>query len=418
MKEKKNNRTNMNQLAEIGWQQMHKVLMERRLSTEIPLFGSSSKKRNWFLVIAAALFLFIIFSYPLILNDKHQLASNSNTTINQGQTSSNSERTFSSNPEHASSSNEEKAIQPSLNKPQQVTPALLKEKDLARERIKAAYLQFRRDQAIAALQDQKKFFFQKFTEKISNTTLPQSSNRIDTTANLTPSLAIPKATKNKVSRKVQFFAGAGINISEGDKNSFSLHNFNIHPGFTVVIPVTNKLSLHTGLWAFSTLHKKEASTKERQLVNNMINGNPYYNINTTSIVKASYFDLPLTLHYSINKNWSVGSGLELSKLYRINIKEKKESYNYNNLLFSSTVNMYNPTPGRAAAIFQKKVDVKNYEPRFMVEANFNYHNWLFSAGYHYGLDKTITLKDANNASHYYRNEYFKCGVQYRIRWKK
>ena len=405
----------MNQLAETGWQQMHEMLVERGLSAEVPSFGSSSKKRNWFLVIAAALFLFIIFSYPFILNDKYQLGSNTNIATNPGHTSLNSEHTPSSNSEHTSSSNEQKSIQPSLNKPQQVSTALLKEKDIARERIKAAYLQFRRDQALATLQEQKKFIFQKFTEKISNTTLPKFSSRIDSTTNITPSPSIPKATKSTASRKVQFFAGAGINISEGDKNSFSLHNFNIHPGFTVVIPVTNKLSLHTGLWAFSTLHKKEASTKERELVNTI---NPYYNINTTSIVKASYFDLPLTLHYSINNNWSVGSGVELSKLYRINIKEKKESYNYNNLLFSSTVNMYNPTPGRAAAIFQKKVDVKNYEPRFMVEANFNYHNWLFSAGYHYGLDKTITLKDAYNASHHYRNEYFKCAVQYRIRWKK
>ena len=69
-------------------------------------------------------------------------------------------------------------------------------------------------------------------------------------------------------------------------------------------------------------------------------------------------------------------------------------------------------------MFQKKVEVKQYEPRFVVETNFNYHNWLFSAGYYYGLDKTITLKDANNLSHLYRNEYFKCGVQYRIRWNK
>jgi hypothetical protein len=395
----------MNQLAETGWQQMHKMLVEHGLSTEIPSFGSS-KKRTWFLVIAAAIFLFIIFSYPLILNDKYQLASNSNTITNPGHILSNSK--------HTSSSDEEKPVQPSLNK-EQVIPAILKEKELARERIKAAYLQFRRDQAIATLQNQKKFLFEKFTEKISKTTLPESDNRIDTTTILNPLPIIPKTLKPKAPRKVQFFAGAGINISEGDKNSFSLHNFNIHPGFTVVIPVTNKLSLHTGLWAFSTLHKKEASTKERELVNTI---NPYYNINTTSIVKASYFDLPLTLHYSINKNWSVGSGLELSKLYRINIKEKKESYNYNNLLVSSTVNMYNPTPGRAAAIFQKKVEVKNYEPRFVLETNFSYHNWLFSAGYHYGLDKTITLKDVYNASHHYRNEYFKCGVQYRIRWRK
>ena len=34
----------MNQLAETGWQQMHKMLVERGLSTDIPSFGSSKKK--------------------------------------------------------------------------------------------------------------------------------------------------------------------------------------------------------------------------------------------------------------------------------------------------------------------------------------------------------------------------------------
>jgi hypothetical protein len=400
MKEKNNNIPDMEQLAETGWQQMHEMLMERGMSADIPSVAPSVKKRNWFLLIAATILLFLIFSSPFILNDKYHVAS-----------------TIQLNSEYSSPSKIEIPSQPEDNRSQQVVDVTTAEqKDILRQKLKADYSKFRKEQVIAQLQDQRTFFIQKFSgEKVTNTTLPKLSERIDTTTHLIPSLTIPKKIKNNVTRKVQFFAGAGINISEGDKNSFSLHNFNIHPGFTVIIPFTQKLSLHTGLWAFSTLHIKEASTKERELVNTI---NPYYNINTTSIVKASYFDLPLTMHYSINSNWSVGAGLQLSKLYRINIKEKKESYDYNNLLFSSTVNLYNPTPARAAAIFQKKVEVKKYEPRLVIETNFNYHNWLFSAGYYYGTGKTITLKDANNMPHHYRNEYFKCGVQYRIRWNK
>lgn len=390
----------MKQLAETGWKQMHGLLLQQGMSTEMPSAIPSSKKRNWFMAIAASILLFIIFSSPFVLNDKHQVA----TTIPLSR-------------EYSSSAKTKVFAQPKENHSSQLASIVpVKQKEIARQKLKADYLQFRKEQAIATLQDQREFFIQKFSmEKIANTILPQSHGHIDTAIGIAPSVTMPKKSTGIVARKVQFYAGAGINISEGDQNSFSLRNFNIHPGFTVLVPLTHKLSLHTGFWAFSALHKKEASAKERQIANI---ANLYYNINTTSLVKASYFDLPITLHYAVAPNWSVGGGLQLSKLYKISIKEKKDSYDYNNLLLSSTVNQYNSTAGRAPAISQKRVEVKNFEPRFVVETSFNYHNWLLSAGYYYGADKTITLKDANSVSHHYRNEYFKCGIQYRIQWKK
>ncbi len=188
---------------------------------------------------------------------------------------------------------------------------------------------------------------------------------------------------------------------------------NIHPGFTVVMPLSKKFSLHTGLWAFSTIRGKEASSKERELVNNM-GSSIYYNVNTTSIIKASYFDVPLTVHYSIDKNWSVGSGLQLSKLYKVNIREQKESYDYNNTRFSTTVQQYNSTPTQAAVVLHKRAEIKKYEPRLVAETSFEEGRWLLSAGYYYGLGKTITLRDADNTVHQYRNEYLKLAIQYRI----
>ena len=140
----------------------------------------------------------------------------------------------------------------------------------------------------------------------------------------------------------------------------------------------------------------------------------YYNIKTTSIIKASYFDLPVTLNYSINKNWSVGSGLQLSRLYKVKIKEEKESFDYNNTLYSATVDQYSASPMIARAAFQKKLEIKKMEPRFILETNLQQGSFLFSAGFFYSLDKSIILNDGYNSSHQYRNEYFKLGIQYRI----
>ena len=198
-----------------------------------------------------------------------------------------------------------------------------------------------------------------------------------------------------------------MNISSAKNYAdvFNSNSLNVHPEMSIVLPVNKKLSIHLGLSAFSTVHGKEVSAKEKEIVNNF-NSNVYYNINTTTIVKASYFDLPITLHYALNKKWSVGSGLELAKLYKVNIKEEKQSFDYNNTLASATISVYNTTP-RAAAVFERKLEIKKFEPRFVIETNCHINHFLISAGYHYGLGKTITLKDSYNSTHQYRNEYFK-----------
>jgi len=248
-------------------------------------------------------------------------------------------------------------------------------------------------------------------EKNYNTSIPACDNIIDREIKIQPNQLSTKNIESKSSRKIKIFAGAGLNVSTA-KNSFSFNNINMHPGITFVIPVAAKLNIHTGLWALSTIHG-DVSAKDKELQNSF-SPNIYYNINTTSIIKASYFDVPLTLHYCINKKWSVGSGLQLSKLYKVNIEEQKQSFDYNNTLYSASVQQINATPTRAAAAFQQKLDIKKFEIRLVAETNYETAKFLLSAGYYYGLGKTISLKDAANNDHQYRNVYFKLGVQYRI----
>jgi hypothetical protein len=99
----------------------------------------------------------------------------------------------------------------------------------------------------------------------------------------------------------------------------------------------------------------------------------------------------------------------------VNIKEQKQSFDYNNTPYSTIVQQFNSTPARAAAAFQKKVEIKKFESRLVAETKFETGKFLFTGGYFYGLGKTISLKDAVNSSHQYRNVYFKLGIQYRIK---
>jgi hypothetical protein len=221
--------------------------------------------------------------------------------------------------------------------------------------------------------------------------------------------------KKSFSKKLQVYAGAATNMPLVNNSplSFDLSNPNIHPSLTLILPFNNKFSLHTGLYAMSTIHGKEVSTKEREMINNM-SANLNYSINTTSIIKASYFDLPITFHYQFSENWSVGTGIQFSKLYKVNVKEQKESYDYNNRLFETTTNTYSSGPARISGTFEKKVAIKSFEPRLVLETDFKKGDWLFSAGYFYGTEKSITLQQPNGTSQHYRNKYIKLGIQYRL----
>jgi hypothetical protein len=95
------------------------------------------------------------------------------------------------------------------------------------------------------------------------------------------------------------------------------------------------------------------------------------------------------------------------------VKEQKESYDYNNRLFETTTNTYSG-PARISGTFEKKVAIKSFEPRLILETDFKRGDWLFSAGYFYGTEKSITLQQPNGTSQHYRNKYIKLGVQYRL----
>ncbi|MEO9100224.1 MAG: hypothetical protein ABI267_07880, partial [Ginsengibacter sp.] len=270
MEENKNHIDEMQKLADEGWKQMHETLRQHGLSSDAQALSTSSKKRNVFLLIAACIFFFLVFTYPFILNDSSYFSSDKKTnTQNSVQKKSRAE-TKSGN---------------KISLEDNESPMLIShQKHFLRQKINAELLQSQEKFFGQTLENEKKYLLEKFSmETALQIAIPKSDKPIDTTIKIEKTISLQKKSANSFSKKMKLYAGAGINISSADNkssNSFNFRNFNIHPSVTLIIPLTQKLNIHTGLSAFSTIHGKEVTAKEKELVNNL-SSNVYYNIKTT-----------------------------------------------------------------------------------------------------------------------------------------
>ena len=258
-------------------------------------------------------------------------------------------------------------------------------------------------------------FARKINQQEEKLSLPSAEN-IDILKVPLPSSLKKETKQTKVNLPVELYAGAGLNIS-GKRNhqpDFSLSRMNIHPSVRIVFPLNKKLSLNTGLYAFSSINAREASTEEKELVNN-VNANLYYTINKSSMLKARYFEIPVTLNYHLSKNWTAGAGVELSRLYQFNVKETEKNYDYNENITATNVDRNITVGTLAAPAIKDKISLKKWDPRMVLETTVKSGPLLFSAGYHYGLAPSISTDEANGTTNHFRNEYFKVGIQYQMK---
>ena len=225
MKERKNDITDMQKLAETGWKQMHETLIQRGFSSDVSVLSASAKKGNLFLFIAACIFFVLIFSYPFILNDHSFLSLNSNN-----KTENSSKELFY----RAPSANKIAESHPhSLT----ITP---QQKLLLHQKINEQFSQFEKKNFILNFQFQKAYLSKKFfIERNCKAAILKSDNPIDTVIKFERTNSLQKKSEFPASKKIQIFAGAGVNISAGNNHSNSFFNdLNIHPGITVIVPLS------------------------------------------------------------------------------------------------------------------------------------------------------------------------------------
>lgn len=219
-------------------------------------------------------------------------------------------------------------------------------------------------------------------------------------------------SRNPNRKKVQLFAGAGINFS--NNRMLSLENINIHPSIRAVIPVNSNWGIHAGLSVFSALHGSYKNEGEIEYVNNVVD-NVLYKISTTSVVKVKYYDLPISLHYKVSECLTAGAGVQFSKLQKMDVSEKKESFDYNNNLTATNTERFTSSSASVYGSYEKKIEAREWDNRLILESTWKKDRFLISAGYIHGLNPAIKLLQTDGSRTNYRNSYFKVGVQYQLR---
>lgn len=388
--------TDWGELSELGWLEMRKKLAQHHKIEDSVFENTTTKRINRFSVVFTLLLLLLLNAPPGYLHDslvvnssKHSLYASGLTTAVTSVSSERKNKTGHKS-EHTKINKENAADTLRINSPFPVSESVL----YPQRSVIPAQL------------------FAGMVNAPVNMQLPVTDNINKLQKNIP--IAASDKKRFQFLKKIQVFGGAGANLTTSSAGTFSLSDINIHPALTVSIPLGKKISLHTGLRAISTLHQRGVNVKKEEWVNSTTANPVDYNINTTSIIKVSYFDVPLALHYSINRQWSIGAGVQLSRLYKIKIGEEKKGYDQNNTIVSATAQQFTVNASQMAAAFQEEVNVKRLESRLMAEITFHPSRWMFSAGYYYGIGKNIELKEAPGQYHQYRNEYLKVGIEYRL----
>jgi hypothetical protein len=395
--------SDMQQLADEGWLQMKELLRKEGLTEEKTVPVSFPKRSRLFFIIAACLLAFVICLYPFQLQ-------------NIFKTSHLADEDFVENKVRNKEPDTHILKEKTIKERSKLPGKMINPKRIILNSSNTVYVPSSKNDPLFLDSLVKVSLAKKvYSQPTGFVTDLKIIGQTDSIKQQPFSGRKNERAKKSFPQKIQIYAGAATNVPSVNNSplSFDLSKPNIHPSITLIIPFDNTFSLHTGLYAMSTIHGKKVSTTERETINNM-SANLNYNINTTSIIKASYFDLPITIHYQFAKQWSVGTGIQFSNLYKVNVKEQKESYDYNNRLFETTTNTYSSGPASISGTFEKKVAIKSFEPRLVLETDFRKGDWLFSAGYFYGTGKSITLQQRNGTSQQYRNKYFKLGIQYRL----
>ena len=216
-----------------------------------------------------------------------------------------------------------------------------------------------------------------------------------------------KVTAKKTLPKPQLYVGGATNLSNPgvDKNVW-----NLHPSARFILPLNDKWSIQAGLYAMSSLHSKKVKVREREMINNL-SANLMYEINTTSVIKARYFEMPLTVNYHLSPKWQVGAGISLAYLHKADVIAQNERYDFSNSLINTTTVRYNGNQFSPAAAYRQKISIKKTEPRLVIEAGYRCGPVLFTAGYHYALQKGVALEHAAGQTSSFRNQHLKLGVQ-------
>jgi len=209
----------------------------------------------------------------------------------------------------------------------------------------------------------------------------------------TPPKKKPETTKDR-----GFMVGIGLNqfFTVGGQQASSWNSGGITGTLSDYIPVPMiRYYFNSRLYVQLEAQINTPQYTKKNLVVNEIpadsNSSATSVASSVSINKLFYFNLPLSVHYTIVKNLDLGTGLQYSQLTNgigvfNSINPYSNGVTINNPITDSTISQTKSFKGDS---FYR--ELKTHELRWLLDVNYTYHHFILGLRYNQALSKFIDV---------------------------
>jgi hypothetical protein len=246
----------------------------------------------------------------------------------------------------------------------------------------------------------------------------------DSTHKKPPAPPTPPKEKPETKRDGGFMVGIGLNqfFTVGGQQASSWNSGGITGTLSDYIPVPMvRYYVNSRLYVQLEAQINTPQYTKKNLVINEIpadSGSPARFVESSvSINKLFYFNLPLSVHYTIAKNLDLGMGLQYSQLTNgIGVFSSGYNTNFNttNITGITTIDSISSQTKsfKGDSLYR---ELKTHEFRWLLDVNYTYHHFILGLRYNQALSKFINVQVSSTQVTQARNSSLQLYLRY-ILW--
>lgn len=240
-------------------------------------------------------------------------------------------------------------------------------------------------------------------ETFANTTIPDTGDNV----NENEMVKKKKGVKNNY-KDWQFNAGTAVNVSFSN----TLQSLRPYPFAELKYQFSPRFFASASVALFSPAGTKASGIKKTVYVNDTSYNVSNYN-ETLNYTRLTYADAGLTGGIKINKQISIHSGIQFSRLLNTKTNTSLVPYDFDMNRVNMTgqdVSMLPPTPS-AAPVYNNRIDVQKFDIRYVAGINYDLKKISLSLQYQGGI-KPVVKGDAVTAD---KNKMITLKAAYRFK---
>jgi hypothetical protein len=235
-----------------------------------------------------------------------------------------------------------------------------------------------------------------------------------------PSFDVPSARKNAtehphgVNVAVQLNRNMAGHVSQSEQQ---LYDLPVYPSLLASVNISQKFSLSTGISAFTPGNFGSTATPPQSLVMSGSTEPTNFSVvnGKETIRQAYYWQVPVTLNFSLRKNLTLSAGTSLAFLQKVLIQRDETAYSYSPSVNTSTNTSRSLLSADALSNTSAGAtySVRRFDPRMVLGAQYQLNRFQIGVQYGRSISNSVVFKNAPDGKGN-KNEILNFSVGYNL----